>query len=195
MRPSRSIRRSSPANERHWSHRAYASSCFGVLARAHAPRSRASPHTIAAGLAFTNRTTTAAALEALAGESADDLGAARARHRDLGVADVGPDPTASLVLDREGGLDHQVLDQSERAPALWPSVEAQKVTVEGRCEHAAFRGLRREPEERLPPLGRVRTGHTPEPRGLGGHGRSGFQLVEATVFVVVQIRPWDVHSV
>src|SRR5262249_58396139 len=30
IRPSRSIRRSSPVSERHWAHRAYASSCCGV---------------------------------------------------------------------------------------------------------------------------------------------------------------------
>src|SRR5262249_52560040 len=93
----------------------------------------------------------------------------------------GLDPAASLVLDGEGCLDHEVLDQSERVRVLWPSVEAHDVAVESRCEHAPFRGLRREPYEGLPPLGRVRTGHAPEPRGLGWP-RS--LLVEAAVFVV-----------
>src|SRR5262249_6187739 len=53
VRPSRSVLRSSPDSERRWVHRAYARSCCGVLARAHAPRNRASPHTSVPGLVFT----------------------------------------------------------------------------------------------------------------------------------------------
>jgi len=80
----------------------------------------------------------------LASELPNDSGAARTRHRNPSIANVGLELAACLVLDSEARLDHQILDQSERAPAFPQRVETQDVAVKGRRQCSTFRCFCRE---------------------------------------------------
>src|SRR6266850_8413740 len=82
----------------------------------------------------------------------NDSGAARARHGNPSIADVGLELAACLMLDREARLNHQVLDQSVRAPGLPHRREAQDVAVEGRRQCSTFRCFRRQAKKSLTPL-------------------------------------------
>src|SRR6266850_2091135 len=81
-----------------------------------------------------------------------DSGAARARHGNPSIANVGLELAACLMLDREARLNHQVLDQSVRAPGLPHRREAQDVAVEGRRQCSTFRCFRRQAKKSLTPL-------------------------------------------
>ena len=81
-----------------------------------------------------------------------DSGAARARHGNPSIANVGLKFAACLMLDREARLNHQILDQSVRAPGLPHRLEAQDVAVEGRRQCSTFRCFRRQAKKSLTPL-------------------------------------------